>query len=364
MHGGGFSIPFPSYHTILIVGRMGLHRCIHWGVLYLLAGVTEFERLSDKYYHYIHKVETGIKQVTICPQSPESLLYQEMLSRKALAGKENSADDSDWEVLSGDYYDGGSEESRSFSSNGSSYYSDEQIDLTPKSLPRRTKLELETSSQKISDGSSSFQSDVEVKYFTPKNTSFESDKKGGSQSIMEKKHLSAGYMSPKINILRAKSSSYSSSLRNSDDEGGPYFTPAMENEGDNKSGLSSSSDVETGFRQIAFRRTIADSNEKDGKLQKKKKAQSMHVSAPPPPPKDSSTPNSVLKRGSSLLLKGEKGGAQLSKIMQISSVGVSSSQYVNITLCLLLLPSLSLSLYSSPSPPPYSLPSLLCISIS
>ena len=80
------------------------------------------ERLSDKQSYYVHRMGVRTDQSCLYNSSPDSLLYQEMLSFKASQASSNNVitegggldDDSDWEILPEvNYYDGGSESSAS-----------------------------------------------------------------------------------------------------------------------------------------------------------------------------------------------------------------------------------------------------------
>ena len=84
------------------------------------SGVNEVSRVSDKQFHYIHHHAFKTRQVCLYRQSPDSLLYQEMLIYKATQTSPLHAstdtqppdEDSDWEAVTpGDYYDGDSESS-------------------------------------------------------------------------------------------------------------------------------------------------------------------------------------------------------------------------------------------------------------
>ena len=88
-------------------------------------GTKEVDRLSDKQLHFVHRMGVHTNQACLYNTSPDSLLYQEMLSFKAsqafsvFTEQELEDDDgSDWEILQdeqGEYYDGGSETSPSSS---------------------------------------------------------------------------------------------------------------------------------------------------------------------------------------------------------------------------------------------------------
>lgn len=98
------------------------------------------DRLSDKQLHFVHRMGVHTNQSCLYNTSPDSLLYQEMLSFKAsqafsvVAEQELDEDDgSDWEILQdeGEYYDGGSETSPS----SSVEYSDDDGGSYPHRLP-------------------------------------------------------------------------------------------------------------------------------------------------------------------------------------------------------------------------------------
>lgn len=95
-----------------------------------MLGTKDVERLSDKQLHFIHRMGIQMIQSCLYNTSPDSLLYQKMLSFKAsqafsvVAEQElDDEDGSDWEILQdeGDHYDGGSETSPS----SSAEYSDD-----------------------------------------------------------------------------------------------------------------------------------------------------------------------------------------------------------------------------------------------
>ena len=104
-------------------------------VICYVLGLKEVDRLSDKQHHFIHRMGVHTNQSCLYNTSPDSLLYQEMLSFKAsqafsvFTEQELEDDDgSDWEILQddqGEYYDGGSETSPSSSSLGD--YSDDDF---------------------------------------------------------------------------------------------------------------------------------------------------------------------------------------------------------------------------------------------
>ena len=87
-----------------------------------MIGVRDSQRLSDKCHCFLHKSSLKIHQVTL--YSPDSLLYQHMLTYKAYSTQccsPDPDDSSEWEVLGEELYDRGSATSAS-----SSYYSDEE----------------------------------------------------------------------------------------------------------------------------------------------------------------------------------------------------------------------------------------------
>lgn len=89
-----------------------------------VVGMCEPQRLNDKFHYFLHKSSMKVHQVTL--YSPDSLLYQHMLMYKTSSTQCCSPepdDTSGWEVLSGEFYDGGSEGSAA-----SSYFSDEADD--------------------------------------------------------------------------------------------------------------------------------------------------------------------------------------------------------------------------------------------
>ena len=99
------------------------------------SGIREVDRLSDKQSYYIHKSGGTVVQTCLYDLNDDSLLYQEMLSYKASQASYHLVsnqeippdDDSDWEYLAGDYYDGGSE----FSASTPSYFSDDCRSVSP-----------------------------------------------------------------------------------------------------------------------------------------------------------------------------------------------------------------------------------------
>ena len=136
----------------------------------------EIERLTDK---VLLTSSSRATQVSLFSHSMDSLLYQEMLSYKAAATQrgDTSMEDSDWEVLSGDNYDGDSEAS------SISYFSDEGGEgeedmVAPKSMHGRRSKHRGTLKNRTNGyvGNGFLEEDVNVGYYTP-NLSLE---EGGS----------------------------------------------------------------------------------------------------------------------------------------------------------------------------------------
>lgn len=152
------------------------------------------ERLSDKQTYYVHKLALEINQVCLYNSTPDSILYQEMLAYKAIqtldiANARNVSpgdedDDSGWEFLSGDHYDGGSEIS------ASSYFSDQEQSPAPDS-PFSSPPPPRNTSDKALDLTSD--DEVAVGYFTKKHSYPEA----GSIQVMSypMKSREAGQMS-------------------------------------------------------------------------------------------------------------------------------------------------------------------------
>ena len=105
----------------------------YYYMLPLYPGTRDAGRLSDKQPNYIHKMGVRTDQLCLYNTSPDSVLYQEMLSFKAsqvtsssvVAERELNEDDSDWEIVPGGrHYRGGSGSSDYMSP---VFYSDENL---------------------------------------------------------------------------------------------------------------------------------------------------------------------------------------------------------------------------------------------
>lgn len=278
----------------------------------------------DKMRHSSHS--TGTNQVSLYSHSPDSVLYQEMLSYKASAtnhhthSRDNS---SDWEVLSGDNYDGDSEPS------SLSYFSDgaeDEEDLTP--VASNAKVgggELQRNG--LVGVAGLHDEEVEVDYYTPKRFSraFEEADTGAEKphqaTITEEGVFdSSVHVSPRVSIVQQVKKLLSSSSEGSSschtDEGREeeedrlFLTPG----GTGRDSCSSASDVETSFRQRQSRAPVFE-RETSGAAVTRSNTFQDH------------TPTGPTMRRTSLAVRGEKsvgGGANL------GSVNVANSQYVEV----------------------------------
>lgn len=220
-------------------------------------GVTEPKRLMDKICHFCQSGTAN--QISLYSHSPDSVLYQEMLSYKASATNHTHSrdDSSDWEVLSGDNYDGDSEAS------SISYFSEDDDDLP--TMTANSKIIDSTGQRQLEPqrngvvGVANLHDDVEVGYCTPgrfrtleveeegeksvgkKGREAEKNEELLQQGVGMEEHNSGRPISPTINIVRQGRSSGSD--QHSDEEGRLFLTP------DDHDSWSSSSDVETKFRK-------------------------------------------------------------------------------------------------------------------
>ena len=138
------------------------------------------ERLSDKQLHFVHRMGVHTNQSCLYNTSPDSLLYQEMLSFKASQAFSVVADqeldnegDSDWEILQDEeeYYDGGSETSPSssaeYSDNDNGFYpshSPYAFAMTSKRTLRYDSAESDEESDTCLDGRIRIQGDVDLQH--------------------------------------------------------------------------------------------------------------------------------------------------------------------------------------------------------
>ena len=147
---------------------MDMATCIHVHV-----GTKDVDRLSDKQLHYIHRMGVHTIQSCLYNTSPNSLLYQEMLSFKAsqafsvVAEQELDDDDSDWEILpEGEYYDGGSETSTT--SSLGDYSDDDSYAHSPYAFAASSKRSLHYDSgeenDKCLDGRIRIQGDMDLQH--------------------------------------------------------------------------------------------------------------------------------------------------------------------------------------------------------
>lgn len=204
-------------------------------------GVTDTGRLGDKIHYSAYKEAANISQFSLISHSPDSLLYQDMLSYKAsiAQGKDMILDDSDWEVLSGDNYDGDSE-----TSSMSGFLSDggNNDNLTP--VPSSTAVDngrVDFLKNGYLDDEVVLRDDIEVSYHTPRQFS------KGFVSNQATAEMRAGSQLPGKEGTTASKAMLPSSSKAyySDDYSMPYFTPpGGGGVVDAESSPSSSSEVE------------------------------------------------------------------------------------------------------------------------
>ncbi len=192
--------------------------------------------------------------MSLYSHSPESVLYQEMLSCKASINLSKDTDDfssGDWDILSGDNYDGDSEASSLSNPSEGEGKGDDLTPMSsaPKLLPRKDGNEGgggKGGTLTRNGPNRSFQEDIEVEYHTPRGfsrsyeewTEKEADHKepfvtpddggGGGGASSGKPHLHRGHhIKPKVNVLhvrRLSSMEYLSSSAGADDHRS-YLTP-------------------------------------------------------------------------------------------------------------------------------------------
>lgn len=287
----------------------------------LYTGFVEIEKLSDK----IHRSSvTETRQVSLFSQSMDSLLYQEMLSYKASKiHKVSSLEESDWEVLSGDNYDGDSEASSLHSDEEEG--EEEEEELTPTQVsgfkikhlkpgkrgshPRRGASDARSNGYARMGGEGgSLEEDVKVDYHTPKlfTRSFEERKAAGSPTSRgSMKMMMPRPISPKISVLPMKSSSMEllSSPSALSDEHGPYSTPVVVDEDSSPSA------------ELEMVRRLSKEERRQGRHGSvRASGVSMEMSG------------HGMRRSSSLLGRGEKGATPLGRTTQGMNTPPSSSQ--------------------------------------
>lgn len=199
------------------------------------AGITEVERLTDKVVQTNNTIAT--RQVSLFSHSDDSLLYQEMLSFKASSmQRDTSAEDSDWEVLSGDNYDGDSEAS-SFSEGGEGEEGDSDVGLgVGRGRKRGSGETLRAHSR--SGGSSEGRLgngflEEDVSYYTPRfSRGLDGVGRRGEEGAGDPLFpQTARPISPKISIRHMRTSS-GEVLSSMSDDHRPFLTPAADSTSD------------------------------------------------------------------------------------------------------------------------------------
>ena len=274
-------------------------------------GVSEPERLSDKHHYYGHRNVASTEQVSLFSQTPDSFLYQEMLTFKASATRSKEVSfDSDWDVTSGgDHYDGGSE--RSLSSDP--FYSDNEESFSS------------LLAKKGSNGSNSFSKDFSPsqpsEYHTPSHFSKSLEDKD-TPLIKRSNKMPQFHPLPhivaKVKVLQRRANSLEdlSSPIYQSDEGKMYLTPGNED--------SSSDVVEADYHH---QKLTGDLLKLDRKLVQFSTPSGVSSSSL----EDLTAVPSMFKRGVSLL-RGEKTEKIISPLLRTSTVSnasTSNSQYVS-----------------------------------
>ena len=234
-------------------------------------------RLSDKFPYFVHRSRVKVHQVTL--YSPDSLLYTHMLSSKANLAEScvlDADDNSDWEVLTADYYDGDSEisSSSSFYSDEGDYDNEETVHHAPppdrhRESHHRLLQKREEPLGNILEGES-----VEVEFHTPRSSKALDDtfthRDGGSvsnhlskrteyfrgrrgRSLKVKEDLSSSplhHNSPRVHLFQA-SGSYEGQVYSPylSDDNRSFLTPGLADGEEGNYSECSSSDVDLSPRQ-------------------------------------------------------------------------------------------------------------------